>query len=110
MATASRAIEATYDVPIIAHAPMEPLNAIANVQADRVDVWVGTQNADMALTLAAQASGVKPENVYIHTTSPAGASAGRRGLTRGPRRVRAPKACARRGKRVWSRRRENPQS
>ena len=46
MPTAAKIIEAIYDVPIIAHAPMEPLNAIAHVQADRVDVWVGTQNAD----------------------------------------------------------------
>src|SRR2546423_1145297 len=68
MATAAKVIEATYDVPIIAHAPMEPLNAIAHVQADRVDVWVGTQNADLALTFAAQASGMKPENIYIHNT------------------------------------------
>jgi isoquinoline 1-oxidoreductase beta subunit len=67
-ATAAKTIEATYDVPIIAHAPMEPLNAIAHVQADRVDVWVGTQNADAALTLAAQASGIAPEKVYIHNT------------------------------------------
>src|SRR5205814_10209878 len=49
-------------------APMEPLNATAHVQTDRVDVWVGTQNADLALTFAAEASGVKPENVYIHNT------------------------------------------
>ncbi len=68
MPGAAKVIEATYDAPIIAHAPMEPLNAIAHVQADRVDVWVGTQNADLALTFAAQASGVKPENVYIHNT------------------------------------------
>ena len=68
MPTAAKVIEATYDVPIIAHAPMEPLNAIAHVQADRVDVWVGTQNADLALKFAAQASGVKPENVFIHNT------------------------------------------
>ena len=68
MASAAKTIEATYDVPIIAHAPMEPLNAIAHVQADRVDVWVGTQNADVALTMAAQASGMAPEKVYIHNT------------------------------------------
>ena len=68
MATAAKVVEATYDVPIIAHAPMEPLNAIAHVQENRVDVWVGTQNADAALTFAAQASGVKPENVYVHNT------------------------------------------
>src|SRR5438094_1185381 len=68
MPGAAKVIEATYDAPIIAHAPMEPLNAIAHVQADRVDVWVGTQNADLALQFAAQASGAKPENVYIHNT------------------------------------------
>ena len=55
MPGAAKVIEATYDVPIIAHAPMEPLNATAHVQADRVDVWVGTQNADAALQVAAQA-------------------------------------------------------
>jgi len=75
MATAAKMVEAPYDVPIIAHAPMEPLNAIAHVQADRVDVWVGTQNADAALAFAAQASGMKPENVYIHNTFSGGAKA-----------------------------------
>src|SRR5438105_3486254 len=68
MAQAAKVVESTYDVPIITHAPMEPLNAIAHVQADRVDVWVGTQNADQALAFAAQASGIKPEHVYIHNT------------------------------------------
>ena len=42
-------VEAIYEVPHLAHAPMEPLNATAHVQADRVDVWIGTQNADAAL-------------------------------------------------------------
>jgi isoquinoline 1-oxidoreductase subunit beta len=32
---------------------MEPLNCTAHVQADRVDVWLGTQNAEGALQLAA---------------------------------------------------------
>ena len=56
---------------------MEPLNAIAYVQADRVDVWVGTQNADLALNYAAQVSGVKPVNVFIHNTF-SGSGFGRR--------------------------------
>ena len=68
MAQGARVVEAVYEVPHVAHAPMEPLNCTAHVQADRVDVWIGTQNADGALELAAQASGHKAENVYIHNT------------------------------------------
>jgi len=86
--------EATYDVPIIAHAPMEPLNAIAHVQADRVDVWVATQNADAALALAAQASGMKPENVYVHNTFSGGGFAGGSVPTKSPRRLRCPRRSA----------------
>ena len=68
MAQAAKVIEADYEVPHVAHAPMEPLNCTAWVQGGRVDVWIGTQNADGALELAAQASGVKPANVHIHNT------------------------------------------
>jgi isoquinoline 1-oxidoreductase beta subunit len=45
---------------------MEPLNATAHVQADRVDVWLGTQNAEAALKRAAAVAGVRPEQVYVH--------------------------------------------
>jgi isoquinoline 1-oxidoreductase subunit beta len=68
MAGAAKVFEATYEAPIISHAQMEPLNCTAHVQQDRVDVWLGTQNADLALQFAAQAAGVKPENVYVHNT------------------------------------------
>jgi isoquinoline 1-oxidoreductase subunit beta len=63
---AGKVIEATYQVPHLAHAPMEPLNATAHVQADRVDVWIGTQSALSTLQQGAAASGLKPEQVYIH--------------------------------------------
>jgi isoquinoline 1-oxidoreductase beta subunit len=68
MAQAGKVIEADYEVPHVAHAPMEPLNCTAWVQPGRVDVWIGTQNADGALELAARASRLKPQNVYIHNT------------------------------------------
>src|ERR1700682_748780 len=103
MATASKVIEATYDVPIIAHAPMEPLNAIAHVQADRVDVWVGTQNADLALTLAAQAAGVKPENVYIHNTFSGGGFGRRLRPDEVSQAVAISKAIGKPVKLIWSR-------
>jgi isoquinoline 1-oxidoreductase beta subunit len=37
-----------------------------NLQPDRLDVWVGTQDAEAALRAAAKASGLKPEQVFIH--------------------------------------------
>jgi isoquinoline 1-oxidoreductase beta subunit len=106
MSTAAKVIEATYDVPIIAHAPMEPLNAIAHVQADRVDVWVGTQNADAALTLAAQASGLKPENVYIHNTFSGGGFGRRLGPDEVAQAVAVSKAVGKPVKLVWTREEE----
>src|SRR5258705_94743 len=45
---------------------MEPMNATVNLQLDRLDVWVGTQDAEAALGAAARASGLKPEQVHIH--------------------------------------------
>jgi len=66
MAQAARVVEALYEVPYVAHATMEPLNATAHVQADRVDVWLGTQNAEAALKRAAAVAGVRPEQVYVH--------------------------------------------
>jgi CO/xanthine dehydrogenase Mo-binding subunit len=42
------------------------LNATVNLQPDRLDVWVGTQDAELALHVAARVSGLKPEQVHIH--------------------------------------------
>ncbi len=106
MPTASKVIEATYDVPIIAHAPMEPLNAIAHVQTDRVDVWVGTQNADLALTFAAQASGVKPENVHIHNTFSGGGFGRRLRPDEVAQAVAVSKAVGKPVKLIWTREEE----
>ncbi len=61
-----KSVELLYEVPHLAHAPMEPLNCTAHVQADRVDVWMGTQDADGALKRAAKTAGMAPEKVYIH--------------------------------------------
>ena len=103
---AAKVVEATYDVPIIAHAPMEPLNAIAHVQADRVDVWVGTQNADAALTVAAQASGMKPENVFIHNTFSGGGFGRRLGPDEVGQAVALSKLVGKPVKLVWTREEE----
>ncbi len=66
MSGAVRTFEAIYETPYLSHSPMEPMNATVNLQPDRLDVWVGTQDAEAALGAAARVSGLKPEQVRIH--------------------------------------------
>jgi isoquinoline 1-oxidoreductase beta subunit len=66
MSGAVRTFEAIYETPYLSHSPMEPMNATVNLQPDRLDVWVGTQDAELALGAAARLSGLKPEQVHIH--------------------------------------------
>jgi len=68
LAGAAQKIEAVYEVPYLAHATMEPLNATADVRADRADVWAPTQFQTMAQGGTAKICGLKPEAVFIHTT------------------------------------------
>ena len=62
----ARVVEALYEVPYLAHAPMEPLNATAHWQGERIDVWMGTQAPESALAYAAKAGGVDPKTVFVH--------------------------------------------
>jgi isoquinoline 1-oxidoreductase beta subunit len=66
MSGAANTFEAIYETPYLSHSPMEPMNATVNLQPDRLDVWVGTQDAEAALGAAARVSGLKPEQVHIH--------------------------------------------
>ena len=67
-AKASKIVEATYTVPFLAHARMEPGNATAMVTPDRVDVWTGDQSPQFAHLRAADEAGVTPDKVFVHTT------------------------------------------
>jgi isoquinoline 1-oxidoreductase beta subunit len=66
LANAGKIVEAVYEVPHLAHAPMEPLNATVHLQPDRLDVWMGTQSALSTLQQSAKAAGLNPEQVYVH--------------------------------------------
>jgi isoquinoline 1-oxidoreductase beta subunit len=66
MSGAAKTFEAIYETPYLSHSPMEPMNATVHLQPDRLDVWVGTQAADEATEAAAKASGLKPEQVFVH--------------------------------------------
>lgn len=67
LARAEKKLEAVYEVPYLAHATMEPLNCVAHVRADGVEIWVGTQMQTTDQAAAAQIAGVRPERVVIHT-------------------------------------------
>ena len=68
MESAAKTVEAVYEVPYLAHAPMEPLNAVAHVQADRCDIWAGTQYQTMDQKVGAAITGLTPEQIHVHTT------------------------------------------
>ncbi|HEY5611230.1 MAG TPA: molybdopterin cofactor-binding domain-containing protein, partial [Thermoanaerobaculia bacterium] len=65
---AAKTIEAEYAVPYLAHAPMEPLNCTVKIAPDKCEIWTGTQFQTMDQGVAAQITGLKPEQVEVHTT------------------------------------------
>ncbi len=64
---AGKITEVEYVVPYLAHAPMEPLNCTVKISADACEIWTGTQFQTMDQMVAAQITGLKPEQVSIHT-------------------------------------------
>jgi isoquinoline 1-oxidoreductase beta subunit len=66
MASAASKVEATYQVPFLAHAAMEPMNCTAHVRNDSCEVWVGTQAIARAQALAAKAAGLPLDKVVVH--------------------------------------------
>jgi isoquinoline 1-oxidoreductase beta subunit len=68
LAAAAKKLEAEYELPFLAHAPMEPMNCTAYVTADRAELWAPTQFPDWNLRSVAQVTGLEPRNVVVHTT------------------------------------------
>src|SRR5258705_3849896 len=60
--------DVVYDLPYLAHAPMEPLNCVADVKADSCEIWVGTQFQTVDAMTAAYITGLKPNQIKLHTT------------------------------------------
>jgi isoquinoline 1-oxidoreductase beta subunit len=75
---ATKQISAEYEVPYLAHAPMETLNCLVDLRADRCEIWTGTQSQSFDRDAAAKIAGLKPEQVQIHNAF-LGGGFGRRG-------------------------------
>lgn len=70
ISSASRVVEREYKVPYLAHACMEPMNALADVQGDRCEIWTGTQNPlgfryEIADALELDVANVSVNNFYM---------------------------------------------
>lgn len=70
-------LEAEYRFPFLAHAPLEPLDAVIERRGDLVEVWMGSQLQTGDHMVIARVCGVKPEQVKLNTLF-AGGSFGRR--------------------------------
>jgi isoquinoline 1-oxidoreductase beta subunit len=66
MSNAATKVEATYQVPFLAHAAMEPMNCTVHVRKDGCEIWVGNQAITRAQAFAAKAAGMSPEQVVVH--------------------------------------------
>lgn len=66
LAGASNKLESEYEVPFLAHAPMEPINCTVHVRPDSCEVWTGSQILPRVQAAAAQVTGLPPEKIVVH--------------------------------------------
>src|SRR5215472_3568256 len=72
-AAASKQIEAIYEVPFLAHAPMEPVNCTAYVSGDSCELWAPTQIPGAAADAVAKALNIPRDRIQVHVTFIGGA-------------------------------------
>ena len=83
MAGAAKTVEAIFRFPYLAHAAMEPLNAVARMNGDgTLELWAGHQLPGLYQAIAAGIAGIKPEQVALHIMK-TGGGFGRRGTPDG---------------------------
>lgn len=58
--------DAAYDIPYLAHATMEPMNCVADVRADRCEVWAPTQDPQEAKRRARSLTRLPQEAITVH--------------------------------------------
>ncbi len=100
---ANRPWSAVYELPMLAHATMEPMNCTADVKAGGCDLYVGTQAQKLAQIAAATAAGLAPEQVRVHTTLLGGGFGRRLEVDFIPAAVAASMAAGAPVKLIWTR-------
>lgn len=96
-------IDAEYEVPYLAHATMEPMNATVDVRGDRAEVWASTQVCGEIAHMLAPVIGVPQENIVVHSTFVGGGFGRREEFDVFLQAAAASKAAQRPVKLIWSR-------
>jgi isoquinoline 1-oxidoreductase beta subunit len=68
LAGAAKLVEATYEAPFQAHAPMEPVNVTAHLEKERCTVWAPTQTPGWAADELKKLTGLPAEAIRINIT------------------------------------------
>ncbi len=101
--SAARVIRADYELPLLAHATLEPQNCTADVRADGADLYVPTQVQQIAQAAGAKAAGLDARLVKVHTTFLGGGFGRRLEVDFIPAAVEASKAVKKPVKLIWTR-------
>ncbi|HEX7043103.1 MAG TPA: xanthine dehydrogenase family protein molybdopterin-binding subunit [Burkholderiales bacterium] len=67
-ATPASTVEAVYEVPYLAHATMEPMNCVAWMKPEGVEIWAPTQAPGVNQFVVARMRNLEPERIKVHTT------------------------------------------
>jgi isoquinoline 1-oxidoreductase subunit beta len=68
LSNGAKKVEALYELPLLAHATMEPMNITVHARASDAEVWAPTQSPDWVQGTVAHVLGLKPDKVIVHTT------------------------------------------
>ncbi len=66
--TAARTVDATYEVPFLAHVCMEPIVCTAHTRDSEVELWMPTQGHDIVRMTVERVLGFSNEQMTLHTT------------------------------------------
>ena len=64
--TQGERFDADYELPLLAHATMEPMNCTVRLTSDACDIWTGTQVQSRSQEYAAKAAGLPIDKVTIN--------------------------------------------
>jgi len=103
LASAAKVVRAEYQLPLLAHATLEPQVCTAAVRADGCDIYVPTQTQGAAQAAAAHAAGLEPAQVNVHTTFLGGGFGRRLDVDFIPAAVEVSRAIGKPVKLLWTR-------